>query len=76
MGHFGLKMAHCHNSGSATRIFLKFCIMEEAKRYVKINLMVFPKKISFWATRPFLAQKWFDIITLDPLSEFFVKLAE
>ena len=66
MGPFGLKMACRHNSGSTLRIFLKFCTMKGAKRYMKISLMVFPKKISFWA------RKWCDFITLDPLGDFFL----
>ena len=32
MGHFGPKIAHPHNSGSAERIFLKFCTMKGADR--------------------------------------------
>ena len=32
----GPKMAHPHNSGSALRIFLKFCRMKGANRYMKI----------------------------------------
>ena len=65
--HFGPKMARRHNSGSTLRIFLKFCIMKGAKRYMKIILMVSLKKISFCADGPFWAQKWCDFITLDPL---------
>ena len=41
-GLLGLKMVHPHNFGSVLRIFLKFCTMQEAKRY--IELMVFLKK--------------------------------
>ena len=41
--------------------------MNRAKRYMKISLMVFPKKISFWANGPLWAQKWFDFKTLVPL---------
>ena len=48
MGHLGPKMAH-HNSGSAVRIFLKFCIMKGANRYMKILLVVFREKNSFRA---------------------------
>ena len=46
MGYFGLKMACCHNSGSALRTFLKFCIMKGAKIYMKISLMVFQKNVN------------------------------
>ena len=40
----GPKMAHPHNSGSALRIFLKFCRMKGANRYMKILLVVFREK--------------------------------
>ena len=43
----GSKMAHAHNSGSAVRIFSKFCTMKGANRYIKIILMAFPKKSCF-----------------------------
>ena len=39
-------MAHPHNSGLALRIFLEFCRMKGANRYMKILLVVFKKK--FW----------------------------
>ena len=42
-------MAHLHNSGSALRMFLKFCRMKGAVRYKKILLVVFREKISFEA---------------------------
>ena len=45
----GLKMAYPHNSGSALRIFLKFCRMKGANRYMKILLVVFREKKSFGA---------------------------
>ena len=35
------RMAHLHNSGSALRMFLKFCRMKGAVRYKKILLVVF-----------------------------------
>ena len=38
-----------HNSGSIVRIVLKFCTMKGAKRGMGILLMVFLKKILFWA---------------------------
>ena len=41
----GLKMTYPHSSGSALRIFLKFCRMKGANRYMKILLVVFRKKI-------------------------------
>ena len=43
----GLKMAHPHNSGSVLRIFLKFCRIKGANRYMKILLVVFLEKNSF-----------------------------
>ena len=45
----GPKMAHLHKSGSARIIFLKFCIMKGANRYMEILLVVFEKKNSFGA---------------------------
>ena len=39
------KMAHPRNSGSALRIFLKFCRMKGADRYMKILLVAFQEKI-------------------------------
>ena len=44
MGHFGLKMAHRHKFGSSLRMFLNFCIMKGAERYMKFSLIIFPKK--------------------------------
>ena len=38
-------MAHPGNSGSALRMFLKFCKMKGANRYMKILLVVFREKI-------------------------------
>ena len=38
------KMAHPHNSGSAPRIFLKFCTMKRANRQKNLILLVFTKK--------------------------------
>ena len=38
-----------HNSGWALRIFLKFCKMKGANRYMKILLVVFREKKSFGA---------------------------
>ena len=75
--HFALKMARHHNSGLTLTIFLKFCILEGTNKYMKISLMVFlKKKMSFWANGPFWARKWFDFVTLDPLSGFFFNLAQ
>ena len=44
----GTKMAHPHNSGWAQRMFLKFFGMKGANRYMKILLVVFREKKSFW----------------------------
>ena len=60
----GLKMAHPHNSGLALRIFLKFCWMKGANRYMKILLAVFREKkiicdnLIFLAMRPFFLFDW------------------
>ena len=40
------KIVHPGSSGSAPRIFIKFCTMK-ANRYMKVILMVFMKKILF-----------------------------
>ena len=42
-------MAHPHKSGSALRIFFKFCRMKKASRYIKILLVVFQEKKSLGA---------------------------
>ena len=34
-----------HDSGSAIRIFLKFCRMKGGNRYMKISLVVFREKL-------------------------------
>ena len=50
------KMAHAINSGSTLRIFLKFSRMKGANWCMKILLVVFLEKNSFWAIwaiRPF-----------------------
>ena len=60
----GPKMAHPHNSGLALRIFLKFCWMKGANRYMKILLAVFREKkiicdnLIFLAMRPFFLFDW------------------
>ena len=57
-------MAYPHNSRSALRIFLKFCRMEGADRYMKILLVVFREKKlfgviwSFWPWGHFLLFDW------------------
>ena len=42
MGHFGTKIAHPDNSGSAGRVFLKW-----GNKYMRMILIIFQKK-SFW----------------------------
>ena len=39
-------MAHPYNSGSAVKIFLKFCRIKGANRYVEISLVVFEEKFN------------------------------
>ena len=39
----GPKMMHGHKSGSALKIFFKFCTIKEAKKYIKIILIFFLK---------------------------------
>ena len=41
----GPKMTYPHNSGTALRIFLKFCRMKGTNRYMEILLVVFREKI-------------------------------
>ena len=43
------KMVHPHNSGLTLRIFLKFCRLKGANRYMKVPFVVFLEKISFGA---------------------------
>ena len=47
------KMVHPHNSGSALRIFLKFCTGKGGNRLMKVTLMVFTKKNLFGANGSF-----------------------
>ena len=70
MGHFGPKNLHPGNSGSAGRIFFKFCTMKGVNRQMKMILIIFQKKL-FWANGPFQAQKWHILITLICCQKFF-----
>ena len=70
MGHFRPKMARPHKSGSAVRIVLQCCTMKESKRDMEIILMVFLGKKIIWGNLVILAQKWFILITSDPLQFF------
>ena len=57
-GHFGLKMAGRHNSGSTLRIFSKFGLMKGAKRYVHENYINgFSEKNIILAIGSFRSQK-------------------
>ena len=50
MGYFGPEnRAHPHNSESTLRFFKNFCRMKGANRYMKMLLVVFREKKSFWA---------------------------
>ena len=44
MGHFGTKIAHPDNSGSAGRVFQKFCTIKEGNKKMRIILIIFKKK--------------------------------
>ena len=55
---FGPKIVHPLNSGSAGRIFLKFCTVKVDNRQIRIL---------FGLNGPFWAQKWFILKTLDPM---------
>ena len=50
-------MVHPHSSGLVPRIFLKFCLMKGAHRYMEIILMVFPQKKSCLGQRDYLGTK-------------------
>ena len=64
MGYFGSKNDESSYHGSVLRILL-FYIMKGATKQMKIILRFFPKKITFGASRPFRARKWYVILTLD-----------
>ena len=49
MSHFGPENGTSHNSGLTLRMFLKFCRMKGASRYMQILLVVFREKNSFCA---------------------------
>ena len=59
-----LKMAHLHNSGLVLRIFLKFCRMKGANRYMKNLLVVFWEKKIIWGNLIFLAFRPFFTVWL------------
>ena len=48
MGHFGTKIAHPDNSGSAGRVFQKFCTIKEGNKKMRIILIIFKKKKFVW----------------------------
>ena len=75
MGHFGPKIAHPHNSGSAVRIFFKFCPMKRVNRSMKV-IMICTIKFCSGQIGVFWTQKWHILITLDWLEEFFLNFAE
>ena len=62
----GPKMAQPHNSGSTGRIFLKFCTMKGADRYMRIILVIVQKKL-FGENGLFWVQISYIFRTLDPL---------
>lgn len=70
----GVKMACLHNFGSAERIFLTFCTIKGAKKFMKTMLKVFLKKFLFGVSVPFWAKKWCVLTTLDQLEGFFRNL--
>ena len=55
MGHFGTKIAHPDNSGSAGRVFQKFCTIKEGNKKMRIILIIFKKKSLFGANGSFWA---------------------
>ena len=60
----GPKMAHPRKSGSALRIFLDFCRIEGANRYMKILLVVFLEKKLIWGNLILLAFRPFFTVWL------------
>ena len=54
-GDFRPKVMCGHNSGSALTFYPKIGTMNGMKRYIKTVLIVFPKKLFFWANWPFWA---------------------
>ena len=64
MDHFGPKNGASHNSGSAIRIFLKFCPVNWANRQMKV-IMVCTKEFCSGQIGVFWARKWHICINLD-----------
>ena len=52
----GPKMVHDHESGSAVRIFFKFCTMEGVNRVMKM-IIIFSKNIFVWGKWTILSPK-------------------
>ena len=69
----GLKMACPRNSGSALRIFLKFCIVTGAKRFIEIILMVFILKNIIWGKSAILGLKMTCPCNLGSAQRMFLK---
>ena len=67
-GLFWAQKWHFLNSGLALRIFLKFCRMKGANRYMKILLVVFWEKFhlgQFDLFRPFFTV-WLSMVEIEP----------
>ena len=67
----GPNMMHSHKFGSTLKMFLKFCTMKGVKRYMKISVMVFQKKL-FGVNSLFCAQERPVFITLDLVQGLFL----
>ena len=63
-GHFSRS---AHNSGPALRLVFKFCTMKGVRKYMKVTLMVFWKKIYSRQVGHFGLKKRWVLIILGPL---------
>ena len=71
------KIVHCHNSGSAVRIFLNFFTMKRTNRKMKMITMVFTKKKFSEQVDHFGPQNGADPLnSVSALRFFFKKIAE
>ena len=53
----GPNIVHPHNSGSAERLFFKFCTMKGANRQMSVMLIIFQKKKFVWGKWTILGPK-------------------
>lgn len=65
VGHFGPENDASYKLWIHSKDFQEIFHDEMTKRYMKIILMVFVKKLLFGANEPFWVSKWHVFITLD-----------